>query len=43
MTVQFKNEPALRAAMNLLSGGNPRLAWSRCAGLLVSSTALRWR
>ena len=36
MTVQFKKEPALRAAMNLLSGGNPRLAWSRRA------SALRW-
>ena len=26
ITVQFRNAPAFKAAMNLLSGGNPRLA-----------------
>jgi hypothetical protein len=35
MTVQFRYEPALRAAMNLLSGGKPRLGSRR-------ASALRW-
>jgi hypothetical protein len=37
-TVQFKEEPAFKAAMNLLAGGNPRLAWSRRASALLSTS-----
>jgi hypothetical protein len=35
MTVQSRKKTAFKAAMKLLSGGNPRLAWSRRASALL--------
>jgi hypothetical protein len=42
MTVQFRKEPAFKAAMSLLSGGNPRLAWSRRASALLSTSRFEY-